>query len=288
MAINAWPFETDDTTEVQFARLMDALQESGVVTGLTLTAGAGMSVNVATGAILIQGLYVESTAVENVAVAAAHATQRRKDYLVVRRNFTTNAATIVAITGTPTGGGGTLPTLQQDDSIWEHPIGVITVPAAATNLVSDNISERRATLSRGWLVYRNTDERPTPTRVAFGVNITSKQIELFDGTDWGAIQITWSNVTGKPSTYPPTIGAGAGDAVAGNDIRLSDRREPLVHDINSGSYHSGNLAVSKGGTGGATPAAARDNLEALGGVVQTAATADPTTGNYVGRLLIEY
>lgn len=285
MAINAWPFETDDTTEVQFARLMDALQESGVVTGLTLTAGAGMSVNVATGAILIQGLYVESTAVENIAVVSAHATQQRKDYLVVRRNFTTNAATIVVLTGTPTGGGGTLPTLQQDDSIWEHPIGVITVPAATTNLVSDNISERRATLSRGWLVYRNTDERPTPTRVAFGVNITSKRIELFDGTDWGAIQITWANVTGKPSTYPPTIGAGAGDAVAGNDIRLTDARTPLAHTLDS---HTGTLSLTKGGTGATTAAGARSALEALGGVVQTAATADPTTGNYVGRLLIEY
>lgn len=41
--------------------------------------------------------------------------------------------------------------------------------------------------------------------------------------------IAWDNVTGKPSTFPPVIGSGAGDAVAGNDPRLSDARTPTAH-----------------------------------------------------------
>lgn len=284
MTISAWPFETDDTTEVQFARLMDALQESGVVNGLELSTGSGLDVDISPGAALVQGLYIETDG-ETVTVGTAHATYQRKDYIVVRRNFTTNAATIEVLAGTATAGGGSLPALQQDDSIWEHPIGVVTIPATATNLVSGNLSERRATVSRGWLVYRDTNERPTPTRVAFGINITSKQIELFDGSTWGAITISWGNITGKPTTFPPTIGAGAADAVAGNDARLTDARTPLAHTLDS---HTGTLSVAKGGTGATDAAGARTALEALGGVVQTAATADPTTGNYVGRLLVEY
>lgn len=34
----------------------------------------------------------------------------------------------------------------------------------------------------------------------------------------------WADITGRPLTFPPTIGAGATDAVAGNDPRLSDPR----------------------------------------------------------------
>lgn len=39
----------------------------------------------------------------------------------------------------------------------------------------------------------------------------------------------WGSITGKPSTFPPTIGPGAGDAVAGNDPRLADARTPTSH-----------------------------------------------------------
>ena len=40
---------------------------------------------------------------------------------------------------------------------------------------------------------------------------------------------TWDSVTGKPTTFAPIIGSGAGDAVAGNDSRLTDARTPTAH-----------------------------------------------------------
>ncbi|QIS16570.1 hypothetical protein [Nocardia arthritidis] len=39
----------------------------------------------------------------------------------------------------------------------------------------------------------------------------------------------WAGITGKPATFPPTIGASSTAAVAGDDPRLSDARPPLSH-----------------------------------------------------------
>lgn len=40
---------------------------------------------------------------------------------------------------------------------------------------------------------------------------------------------SWTQVSSKPSTFPPIIGSGAADAVAGNDPRLTDARTPTTH-----------------------------------------------------------
>jgi hypothetical protein len=40
----------------------------------------------------------------------------------------------------------------------------------------------------------------------------------------------WNLLTNKPSTFAPIIGGGAGDAVAGNDARLTDARAPTAHN----------------------------------------------------------
>lgn len=54
--------------------------------------------------------------------------------------------------------------------------------------------------------------------------------QLDDAAGYVALAtVAWSAVTGKPSTFPPTIGSGAGDAVAGNDARLTDARTPTAH-----------------------------------------------------------
>lgn len=47
-----------------------------------------------------------------------------------------------------------------------------------------------------------------------------------DGAPGGA---AWADITGKPATFAPIIGAGAADAVAGNDARLTNARTPTAH-----------------------------------------------------------
>jgi hypothetical protein len=49
----------------------------------------------------------------------------------------------------------------------------------------------------------------------------------------------WSDLTGLPSTFPPAIGSGAAQAVAGNDSRLSDTRTPTAGSVTSASIADG-------------------------------------------------
>ena len=41
--------------------------------------------------------------------------------------------------------------------------------------------------------------------------------------------VEWSAICEKPATFPPTIGSGAAQAVAGDDSRLTNARTPLAH-----------------------------------------------------------
>jgi hypothetical protein len=52
--------------------------------------------------------------------------------------------------------------------------------------------------------------------------------DLPTGGDGGVV--AWEGgISGKPATFPPTIGSGPADAVAGNDSRLTDARPPTEH-----------------------------------------------------------
>lgn len=47
--------------------------------------------------------------------------------------------------------------------------------------------------------------------------------KLYDWLDAnvGAAAVAWSAITGKPATFPPTVGTTAATATAGNDARLT-------------------------------------------------------------------
>ena len=56
----------------------------------------------------------------------------------------------------------------------------------------------------------------------------------------------WSEITSKPATFAPIIGSGAGDAVAGNDARLTDTRTPSDNSVTNAKVHaSAAIAESK-------------------------------------------
>lgn len=47
---------------------------------------------------------------------------------------------------------------------------------------------------------------------------------------------TWETLAGKPTTFPPTIGSGGNEAVAGNDARLTNARNPTEHNHDDRYY----------------------------------------------------
>jgi hypothetical protein len=53
----------------------------------------------------------------------------------------------------------------------------------------------------------------------------------------------WEGIENKPETFPPTIGGGSDEAVAGDDPRLSDAREPTLHKHRHSSGGDDELTV---------------------------------------------
>jgi hypothetical protein len=87
----------------------------------------------------------------------------------------------------------------------------------------------------------------------------------------------WADVTGKPTTFAPIIGAGAGDAVAGNDSRMTNSRAPsgtASGDL-SGSFPNPSVDKVAGVTISGTPTAGQVPTATSG---SAAAWATPAAG----------
>lgn len=71
---------------------------------------------------------------------------------------------------------------------------------------------------------------------------------VLDADDVGAKPASyvpaWGEVTGKPATFAPTIGATATTAVAGNDARLTNARTPTAHTHPSSAITDFSAAVT--------------------------------------------
>ena len=85
------------------------------------------------------------------------------------------------------------------------------------------------------------------------------------GTSSGG-SVAWADVTGKPTTFAPIIGGGAGDAVAGNDSRLTNARTPTAHATSHVTGGSDVLANAvAGGAAGLLSGADKTKLDATSG-----------------------
>lgn len=59
--------------------------------------------------------------------------------------------------------------------------------------------------------------------------LSGKVLTWLDARYQTAAAVAWSAITGKPTTFPPTIGSTSTTAVAGNDSRLTNARTPTSH-----------------------------------------------------------
>lgn len=103
---------------------------------LAVAAGAGMSVDVATGGAIVYGVPYENTAVVNVAIPAP-TTDTRYDRIVLRRNWATQTVRITRLPGVE---GGSAPSITQSPApsgtgIYDIPLAIVqatTAPAIGT------------------------------------------------------------------------------------------------------------------------------------------------------------
>jgi len=159
-----------------------------------------MSVNVATGQVLIpgtegtyQGVYeVENRGTLNVAIAAADPTNPRKDLIVAKLQDAaysggTNAASIVAVTGTPAGSPAE-PAVPAN--AWV--LAMVDVPALDTAITNSQITDRRTSQTNqkgqaaalGGVVVCTSGNRPPHVEGRVIYETDTDKVFVSDGSNW--------------------------------------------------------------------------------------------------------
>lgn len=206
MAENSWPFENADTTEIQFSKWASVLAETGVISGLNVTA-SGMGVSIDIGNAIVQGMFYENTTAKALAVAAAPAAgQTRLDALILKLDLAANTITALIKGGAANASGGSLPALQQDANIWEHRLRTITVPGGAAALVAGNIGVQSQPTGMRVLVFPAAPTALTGVPRAIGLDLTAKTLSYWDGAAWNPLTaaVAYGALTGVPASFPTT------------------------------------------------------------------------------------
>jgi hypothetical protein len=196
-----------------FAGLRGGIVASGDL-AVTENGTPNMSVNVATGQVLIpgtegtyQGVYmVENRGTLNVTIAAADATNARKDLIVAKvqdsaYSGATDAASIVAVTGTPAASPA-------EPSVPENAwvLAMVDVPATDTAITDSQITDRRtqqtspsqagqATALGGIVVCTSSTRPGSPTEGMAIYETDTDRLLTYDGAAW--VRIAHASVAGR-------------------------------------------------------------------------------------------
>lgn len=202
MAQTSWPFENQNTTEVQYSNLFDRLQNSGVAADPTVSDlkpfgdSSGMVVKIPAGFAIVRGHAYLSTAQESLTVTTS-AANPRIDFVVLELNPTANTITLKMVNGTPAT-SPVPPTLTQtNDAIYQMALAQVLVPGSTTTIAAGNVTDVRSFLGTQWGRWTN-DTRPASPRVGVaGLNVTSGQPEFWNGTVWASFLADGSVTTAK-------------------------------------------------------------------------------------------
>jgi hypothetical protein len=209
LAITSYPFDAQVVTETQYSQMFREFQDSGIATsygasGFYVSAATGMNVSVGSGLAFLRGHMVQSTATETVAIPAA-GTAVRVDRVILRLDPSLNSIVLAVKQGTS---GSTTPAAltQTDTGIFEIGLATVTVNASVTAIVSADITSTRPFVGSRVGAW-GTNTRPTSPRYGqLGFNNWTNSWEFWNGSAWTPLlsSVDWSNLSGKPSTFPPS------------------------------------------------------------------------------------
>lgn len=111
---------------------------------LLVSANGGMTLTVAPGAGLIDCHWFKARAAETVTIPTANAVLPRFDIVVARLDVSDNVRAIAldVVSGTPAASPAE-PTLTRNETIYELALALVYVPAGATEIVTENITDVR-------------------------------------------------------------------------------------------------------------------------------------------------
>lgn len=187
MAEQSWPFYGAETNETQFSQWARTLGDSGIASGLALTAPGGMAVGVGVGFGLVRGVYYNNDAVKSLAIGAAPGTagQTRLDAVILRLDQTANTITAVIKAGTANTSGGALPALTQTETTFELLIGTVSVANGVAAINAGMITELRPQIGNR-VIVNTTARRPTAASASGGLFFDTTTLKLYysNGTTW--------------------------------------------------------------------------------------------------------
>lgn len=138
-----------------FAAYFGSLVSNGVFyatsTNLQVSPGIGLAVSVAAGSAWINGYRYENTDDLNIPLTTANGSNPRIDRIVIRLSQITRSIQLAVVTGTPTA-TPVAPELTRTSDIYELGIADILVPAAATLISANSITDTRLNTSLCGLV----------------------------------------------------------------------------------------------------------------------------------------
>jgi hypothetical protein len=140
---------------VDFAAYFGTLVSNGVFyqvsTNLQVSPGTGLAVSTAAGSAWINGYRYENTDALSMPLTTANGSNPRIDRIVVRLSQVSRSIQLAVIAGTPAA-TPVAPALTRTSDIYELGIADVLVPAAATSIVANNITDTRLNTSLCGLV----------------------------------------------------------------------------------------------------------------------------------------
>ena len=189
--------------------------------GLAVSAGTGLTVNVATGRAIIQGHWVKNDAVLTKTISAASATYARIDAVVIRFSKSNRNISIVVKDGTPAA-SPSAPAMTRTSDVYELCLAYVNVAANATSVT---VTDKRSNTSVcGW--------------AAVAQSIDGTYEAMIDDIKTGFDGVTYST---------------PGNAVRSCDQMLSNKIEGLHHfgnytelNVTNGNSYWVNVPIKNG------------------------------------------